>query len=199
VSESRRLDQLPHRFADRTEIAEVRAAHGELAPGDASGVRYRLAGRVMGRRLMGKAAFLDLEIRSDLSNCSRAPARSCSPRQRRSWVTSSVSGAGDRSHRGELRCASRSCWPRASIRCQMHQARRRVGPRPAARRPMVNATSARSLRRAHDLGRSGISMRGFIGWTPVLQPLYGAARALHDAPQQADRIYLRATEATSSA
>ena len=65
MSESRRLDLLPHRFADRTEIAEVRAAHGDLEPGAASGKRYRLAGRVMGRRLMGKAAFLDLEDRSD--------------------------------------------------------------------------------------------------------------------------------------
>ena len=64
MSESRRLDHLPHRFADRTEIAEVRAAHGDLEPGAASGVHYRLAGRVMGRRLMGKAAFLDLEDRS---------------------------------------------------------------------------------------------------------------------------------------
>ena len=64
MSESRRLDHLPHRFADRTEIAEVRAAHGDLEPGAASGAQYRLAGRAMGRRLMGKAAFLDLEDRS---------------------------------------------------------------------------------------------------------------------------------------
>ena len=33
-------------------------------PGDASGARYRLAGRAMGRRVHGKAAFLDLEDRS---------------------------------------------------------------------------------------------------------------------------------------
>ncbi|MDX6537700.1 MAG: lysyl-tRNA synthetase, class, partial [Gaiellales bacterium] len=64
MSASRRLDDLPHRFADRTEIADVRAAHGELAAGDASGIRYRLAGRVLGRRLMGRGAFLDLEDRS---------------------------------------------------------------------------------------------------------------------------------------
>ena len=64
MSESRRLDHLPHRFADRTEIAEVRSEHGGLEAGAASGARYRLAGRAMGRRLMGKAAFLDLEDRS---------------------------------------------------------------------------------------------------------------------------------------
>ena len=32
MSESRRLDHLPHRFADRTEIAEVRSEHGGLEP-----------------------------------------------------------------------------------------------------------------------------------------------------------------------
>ena len=56
MSQSRRLDDLPHRFADRTEIAEVRAAHGELAAGDASGERYRLAGRAMGRPGVGPGA-----------------------------------------------------------------------------------------------------------------------------------------------
>jgi lysyl-tRNA synthetase, class II len=55
---------LPHRFADRTAVADVLAAHGDLEPGASSGTRYRLAGRVLGRRGMGKAAFLDLEDRS---------------------------------------------------------------------------------------------------------------------------------------
>ena len=40
------------------------AAHGELEAGEAADARYRVAGRVMGRRRMGKAAFLDLEDRS---------------------------------------------------------------------------------------------------------------------------------------
>ncbi len=55
---------LPHRFADRSAVADVLAAHEDLEPGGSSGVRYRLAGRVLGRRGMGKAAFLDLEDRS---------------------------------------------------------------------------------------------------------------------------------------
>jgi lysyl-tRNA synthetase, class II len=64
VSEGRRLDQLPHRFGDRTEIGAVRAKHGDLETGQASGERYRLAGRALGRRVHGKAAFLDLVDRS---------------------------------------------------------------------------------------------------------------------------------------
>jgi lysyl-tRNA synthetase class 2 len=57
-------DALPHRFAGRTAIAEVRAAHESLATDAASGASYRLAGRVMARRGQGKLVFLDLEDRS---------------------------------------------------------------------------------------------------------------------------------------
>jgi lysyl-tRNA synthetase class 2 len=55
---------LPHRFADRSAVANVLGAHEGLEPGASSGTHYRLAGRVLGRRGMGKAAFLDLEDRS---------------------------------------------------------------------------------------------------------------------------------------
>jgi lysyl-tRNA synthetase class 2 len=55
---------LPHSFRDRSSIAAVREAHGALAPGERSGARVRVAGRVMARRGMGKAVFCDLEDRS---------------------------------------------------------------------------------------------------------------------------------------
>src|SRR4051794_7213951 len=55
---------LPHRFADRSAVADVLGAHDDLEAGASSGARYRLAGRIMGRRGMGKASFLDLEDRS---------------------------------------------------------------------------------------------------------------------------------------
>jgi lysyl-tRNA synthetase class 2 len=57
-------DALPHRFAGRTAIAEVRAAHEALETGASSGASYRLAGRVMARRGQGKLVFLDLEDRT---------------------------------------------------------------------------------------------------------------------------------------
>ena len=54
------LDPFPHSFAGRTEIAAVRAAHAELAAGEETESSYRIAGRIMARRGMGKAAFIDL-------------------------------------------------------------------------------------------------------------------------------------------
>src|SRR3954453_963417 len=58
------MEGLPHRFENRTTIDVVRRRHEDLGPGEESDARYRLAGRVMGRRGMGKASFLDLEDRS---------------------------------------------------------------------------------------------------------------------------------------
>jgi lysyl-tRNA synthetase class 2 len=54
---------LPHRFPDREEIAAVRAEAETLEP-QATGAPHALAGRVMGRRDMGKLVFLDLVDRS---------------------------------------------------------------------------------------------------------------------------------------
>jgi lysyl-tRNA synthetase, class II len=54
---------LPHRFPDREEIAAVRAEAETLEP-QATGAEHALAGRIMGRRDMGKLVFLDLVDRS---------------------------------------------------------------------------------------------------------------------------------------
>jgi lysyl-tRNA synthetase class 2 len=53
----------PHRFPDREEIAAARAEAETLEP-QATGAVHALAGRVMGRRDMGKLVFLDLVDRS---------------------------------------------------------------------------------------------------------------------------------------
>jgi lysyl-tRNA synthetase, class II len=50
----------PKRFPDRVPIATVRAETEGLEPGAESGDRRRVAGRVLGRREMGKLVFLDL-------------------------------------------------------------------------------------------------------------------------------------------
>ena len=55
---------LPHRFPDRDEIAAVRADAEKLEPQANSDPNYTLAGRVMGRRDLGKLVFLDLVDRS---------------------------------------------------------------------------------------------------------------------------------------
>jgi lysyl-tRNA synthetase class 2 len=55
---------LPKRFPDREEIAAVRAAAEKAEPGQTLEARHRVAGRVLGRRDLGKVAFLDLVDRS---------------------------------------------------------------------------------------------------------------------------------------
>src|SRR5512132_1838637 len=55
---------LPKRFADREEIAAVRAEAEKAGPGEALEQGRRVAGRVMARREMGKLTFLDLVDRS---------------------------------------------------------------------------------------------------------------------------------------
>ncbi len=55
---------LPKRFPDREEIAAVRAEAEKAEPGETLDAQHRVAGRVMGRRDMGKLAFLDLVDRS---------------------------------------------------------------------------------------------------------------------------------------
>ncbi len=54
------IDPFPHEFAEREDIAEVRAAHEGLAPGIETSSRHRVAGRIVARRGHGKACFLDL-------------------------------------------------------------------------------------------------------------------------------------------
>jgi lysyl-tRNA synthetase class 2 len=58
------MTSLPKRFPDRDEIAAVRAEAGALEAGGNGDNEHRLAGRVLGRRDMGKLIFLDLVDRS---------------------------------------------------------------------------------------------------------------------------------------
>jgi len=55
---------LPKRFAEREEIAAVRAEAERGEPGESLDQEHRIAGRVMARREMGRLTFLDLVDRS---------------------------------------------------------------------------------------------------------------------------------------
>src|SRR5438046_5275655 len=55
---------LPKRFPDREEIVAVRVESEQLEPGVDGTIEHRLAGRILGRRDMGKLVFLDLVDRS---------------------------------------------------------------------------------------------------------------------------------------
>jgi lysyl-tRNA synthetase, class II len=60
----RGIDPYPHDFDGVVPIAEVRAAHANLPPGEETDAAYRVAGRLTARRGHGGAAFLDLVDRS---------------------------------------------------------------------------------------------------------------------------------------
>jgi lysyl-tRNA synthetase, class II len=61
---NRGIDPYPHDFDGVVPIAEVRAAHADLEPGEETDAAYRVAGRLTARRGHGGAAFLDLVDRS---------------------------------------------------------------------------------------------------------------------------------------
>jgi lysyl-tRNA synthetase, class II len=58
------IDPYPHSYSGVQPAASVHAAHGELDAGEETDAAYRVAGRLTGRREMGKAAFLDVTDRS---------------------------------------------------------------------------------------------------------------------------------------
>jgi lysyl-tRNA synthetase, class II len=58
------VDPFPYAFPGVQPIADVKAPHEELAAGDETDDRARVAGRLAARRGQGKAAFLDLVDRS---------------------------------------------------------------------------------------------------------------------------------------
>jgi lysyl-tRNA synthetase, class II len=58
------VDPFPHAYPGVRPAAEVKAPHAGLAPGEETGDRVRVAGRLAARRGQGKMAFLDLVDRS---------------------------------------------------------------------------------------------------------------------------------------
>ena len=58
------VDPFPHQYPGVVPIAEVRAGHAQLGPGQETDAAYRVAGRLVARRGQGGAAFLDLVDRS---------------------------------------------------------------------------------------------------------------------------------------
>ena len=58
------VEPFPHDYPDRVEIASVRSEHESLGDGEETESSYRIAGRIVANRDMGKVAFLDLADRS---------------------------------------------------------------------------------------------------------------------------------------
>ncbi len=58
------IDPYPHAFPGVTPVADVKAPHEALEPGDETDAPARIAGRLHARRGSGKAMFLDLDDRT---------------------------------------------------------------------------------------------------------------------------------------
>ncbi|MEO9173927.1 MAG: lysine--tRNA ligase [Gaiellales bacterium] len=181
---------LPHRFADRSAIADVLAAHEDLEPGAGSGVYYRLAGRVLGRRGMGKAAFLDLEDRTGRMQLMASSNGLGDQYEALTDVTLGdivgVSGEAVRSRRGELSLQLDSYALLAHNERSLpdkHHGLADVETRYRQRyldllvNPEVRAEFELRARAISALRRE-LDDAGFIEVeTPTLQPLYGGANA----------------------
>jgi lysyl-tRNA synthetase, class II len=191
----------PHRFPDRDEIAAVLGEAEGLEP-QATGGEYRLAGRVMGRRDLGKLVFLDLVDRSGQIQLL------CQPDELGDFDPDlgdvvGVRGTATKTKRGE---------PSLSV-AEFQLLARITRPLPDTYHGLVDAET-RYRKRYLDLLvnkearrdflvrselvaaiRSYLDARGFVEVeTPILQPRYGGALAepfvTHSNELDAD-LYLR--------
>jgi lysyl-tRNA synthetase, class II len=185
------IDPYPPRAVDREPIAAVAARHADLEAGAQTGDRVRLAGRVVGRRGMGKAMFLDLADRSgqiqllaSLDGLGEEPYR---------WLREvdlgdliAVAGEVVASRRGELSVQLAEWTPLAKCLRPLPEKFHGLTDVEARHRMryldlLVNEDSrARAVARARAITamRRVLDEAGFVEVeTPVLQPLYGGGAA----------------------
>jgi lysyl-tRNA synthetase, class II len=176
---------LPKRFPDREEIATVRAEAERLEPGAEGAVEYRLAGRVLGRRDLGKLMFLDLVDRSGRIQLLVRPDELGGVDLDLGDVIG-VSGVATKTRRGEPSLAVRALEVLAKIRAPLpdtfhgltdveQRYRRRYLDL------LMNEESRRdAILRARMVTeiRAYLDGEGFVEVeTPILQPRYGGAFA----------------------
>ncbi len=185
------LEPFPHQFEGRTPIAEVRAAHEGLEAGAETEARYRVAGRIMARRGMGKAAFIDLRDGSgQIQLQSRADV--LGPEQHELLVGMDlgdhigIEGVCFASRSGELTLRVESWRPLAkSLRPLPDKYHGLTDVEARFRRRELDLIANPEVREAF-LARAAViaemrrwlDERGFVEVeTPVLQPVYGGALA----------------------
>ena len=186
------IDPFPHEFGGVEPIAEVAAAHADLADGEETGTRHRVAGRLAARRGQGKMAFLDLVDRSGrLQLQARVDVLGEEAHERLLTQIDlgdilGVDGTAFRSRRGELTLKIESFAVLAkSLRPppEKHHGLQDVETRYRRRELdlMANEESRDVfIARAKVITaiRGYLDAAGFIEVeTPILQPLYGGALA----------------------
>jgi lysyl-tRNA synthetase class 2 len=176
---------LPKRFADRTEIAAVRAEAEPLEAGGEASVERRVAGRVMARRDMGKLTFLDLVDRSGRIQL-LCPADRTGEIDVHLGDVVGATGRPAKSRRGEPSLAVDSLELLARIRSPLPDTFHGLTDVEQRYRRryldllMNEDTRADFLLRARMVGsiRRALDADGFVEVeTPVLQPRYGGAFA----------------------
>ena len=185
------LDPFPHAFEGRTPIAEVRAAHEGLADGEETDRSYRVAGRIMARRGMGKAAFIDLADGSGkIQLQSRADVLGSDAHELLVGMDLGdhvgIAGTVFKSRRGELTLRATEWVPLAkSLRplpdkyhgLEDTETRYRHRELDLIANPEVKRTFMLRARAITEI-RAWLDAHGFVEVeTPVLQPIYGGALA----------------------
>jgi lysyl-tRNA synthetase class 2 len=185
------VDPFPHAFAGVTPVASVRERFTELADGEDTEDRVRLAGRLAARRGQGKMAFLDLVDRSGRLQL-QAKADVLEPAAFERLLSLDlgdligVDGAVFRSRRGELSVRVEGFTVLAkSLRPppEKHHGLQDVETRHRRRELDLMAneeTRERFVTRARVVAavRRHLDEEGFLEVeTPVLQPVYGGALA----------------------
>ncbi|MEA2131311.1 MAG: lysyl-tRNA synthetase, class, partial [Solirubrobacteraceae bacterium] len=186
------IDPFPPEFAGVEPIADVVAAHADLADGEETEVRHRVAGRLAARRGQGKMAFLDLVDRSGrLQLQARVDVLGEEAHERLLTQIDlgdiiGVDGTAFRSRRGEL-----------SLKIEQFTVLAKSLRPPPEKHHGLQDVETRYRRRELDLmaneetrevfiarAKAITAMRGYLdaaGYieveTPVLQPLYGGALA----------------------
>jgi lysyl-tRNA synthetase class 2 len=186
------IDPFPHEFGGVEPIAGVLAAHADLADGEETDVRHRVAGRLAARRGQGKMAFLDLVDRSGrLQLQARVDVLGEEAHERLLTLVDlgdilGVDGTAFRSRRGELSLRideytilAKSLRPPP----EKHHGLQDVETRYRRRElDLLANEQARELfmtrAKAITAIRSYFDAHGYVEVeTPILQPLYGGALA----------------------
>src|SRR5580765_4565563 len=191
----------PHRFPDREEIAVARAEAETLEP-QATGAEHTLAGRIMGRRDMGKLVFLDLVDRSGQIQLLAQPGELDGLDVDLGDVVG-VRGHATKTKRGEPSLAVTELQLLAKIQRPLPDTYHGVVDAETRYRKRHLDLLVNEQTRRHFLIRSQmvaairryLDARGFVEVeTPILQPRYGGALAepfvTHSNELDAD-LYLR--------
>src|SRR6266702_5341685 len=176
---------LPKRFPNREEVTVVRVEADKLEPGAEGKTEHRLAGRILGRRDMGKLLFLDLVDRSGRIQLLIRPDELGGVNVDLGDIVG-VSGVATKTKRGEPSLAVRELTLLGKIRTSLPDTFHGLTDTEARYRKryldLLMNEDARSdaLPRSRMIAavRAYFDSEGFIEVeTPILQPQYGGAFA----------------------